>query len=316
MGKSDSNLLISEAPLQVLPSLVMALDKNVDKAIIIQQVHYWLGKTNKVYDGYKWIYNSVSDWQAQFPWLSEKTVQRYLKDLEDKKILVTGNYNKLKFDRTKWYRIDYDALDNLTKSSSQFDQTIGTDSPLPKEPPVLIQEDSVTKPIPLDYPETNTENKNILSKPKKGSTKPTSKSIKKYSENSQEYKAAKYLFSKIKNNNSSAKEPNFQTWSKEFHYIFDIDKRDKHEVVRVIDWCQSDSFWMTNILSPKKLRDQYDRLKLLTEQATKETLPDWAKRESKASSKVDQPIKKDEKLTPEQQKILADQMAALNNKPH
>lgn len=105
-------LLINEPPLQVLPSLAKKLN-SVDKAIILQQMHYWLMKSTNVKEGHRWIYNSATKWHEQFPWLSEKTIQRYLKDLEKKKILITGNYNKAKFDRTKWYRIDYDALDNL-----------------------------------------------------------------------------------------------------------------------------------------------------------------------------------------------------------
>jgi hypothetical protein len=106
------NLLINEPPLQVLPSLAIALN-SVDKAIILQQIHYWIARSSNVKDNYKWVYNSVSEWHKQFPWLSEKTVQRYLKDLENHGLLITGNYNKAKFDRTKWYRINYEALDSL-----------------------------------------------------------------------------------------------------------------------------------------------------------------------------------------------------------
>lgn len=109
-----SKLLIAERPLVVLPSLAKALG-NVDKAIILQQIQYWINRSDHVHDGYRWVYNTVASWHEQFPWLSEKTVQRYLKDLEDKGILISGNYNRYKFDRTKWYRIDYDVVDNLTE---------------------------------------------------------------------------------------------------------------------------------------------------------------------------------------------------------
>lgn len=150
-----SNLLISEPPLQVLPSLANEL-KSSDKAIIIQQIHYWLNKSTNIRDGNKWIYNSASDWQKQFPWLSEKTVQRYLKDLENRGLLITGNYNKAKFDRTKWYRIDYDALDNLGRALGPTVPTIGTDSTNPKGP---------TGPTNTNrLPENTTEtNKTLLS---------------------------------------------------------------------------------------------------------------------------------------------------------
>lgn len=152
----NNNLLISEPPLQVIPSLAVAL-KSVDKAIILQQIHYWLQRSKNIEDGHHWVFNTVKKWHQQFPWLAEKTVQRYLKDLCDKDLLITGNFNKANFDRTKWYRINYQALDKLANSK-------GTDSPNGKEPIVPIQRDSVTQPIPLEYTETTQENNNIKSK--------------------------------------------------------------------------------------------------------------------------------------------------------
>lgn len=148
----NNNLLISEPPLQVIPSLAVAL-KSVDKAIILQQIHYWLQRSKNIEDGHHWVFNTVKEWHQQFPWLAEKTVQRYLKDLCDKGLLITGNFNKANFDRTKWYRINYEALDKLANSK-------GTDSPNGKEPVVPIQRDSVTQPIPLEYTETTQENNN------------------------------------------------------------------------------------------------------------------------------------------------------------
>lgn len=122
-----NNLLIDEPPLQVLPSLVIELG-NTDKAIIMQQMHYWLQRSNNVVDGHRWIYNSAHDWQKQFPWLTEKTIQRYLKSLVDDGWLISGNYNKAKFDRTKWYRIRYDRLDKNVQALGLAVPTIGPDS--------------------------------------------------------------------------------------------------------------------------------------------------------------------------------------------
>lgn len=83
-----------------------------------------------------------------------------------------------------------------------------------------------------------------------------------YCPNSNEFRLASYLFKYIKRNNPKAKEPNLQVWSKQFDYILRLDKRDIEEVKEVIKWCQGDTFWYRNILSPDKLRKQYDRLLL------------------------------------------------------
>ena len=107
----------------VLPSLAAELG-TADEAIVLQQLHYWLQHSNNVRDGHKWVYNSMNDWLKQFPWIkSRKRLTRYFDDLESRGLVVTGNYNKAAFDKTKWYRIDYDALSVLEKRLGQNDPT-------------------------------------------------------------------------------------------------------------------------------------------------------------------------------------------------
>lgn len=106
------SLLISEPPLQVLPTLARLIGLN--EAIILQQVHYWLQRSNNVRDGYRWVYNSYPEWYKQMPiWKSETTMRTAFKNLEKQGLLITANYNKAKFDKTKWYRINYEKLSLL-----------------------------------------------------------------------------------------------------------------------------------------------------------------------------------------------------------
>ncbi|RMC46551.1 hypothetical protein [Lactobacillus sp. ESL0230] len=114
----------------------------VDKAIMVSQISYWTDKNVNIREGYSWVYNTAKDWQEQFDWLSVKTVQRYLKSLVKMGLLVADNFNKMRIDRTKWYRVDYKKLAEMlgeseldaegTTSSCQEDsqfQSKGTDSP-------------------------------------------------------------------------------------------------------------------------------------------------------------------------------------------
>lgn len=107
-----SNILFDSYPLIVDRALAEML--GLEKAVILQQIHYWLQKKNKsnYHDGHYWVYNTVKNWRdEQFRFIkSEKTLSKYLKELEADGILLTGNYNKMKFDRTKWYTIDYEVL--------------------------------------------------------------------------------------------------------------------------------------------------------------------------------------------------------------
>lgn len=108
-----SNLLLNERPLIVLPSLAAMLN-SLDEAVILQQIHYWIEKKQNYREGRYWVYNSMENWMRQFPWIkSRTTLTRYFNNLEKKGLLITGNYNKAGFDKTKWYTIDYSTLSNF-----------------------------------------------------------------------------------------------------------------------------------------------------------------------------------------------------------
>lgn len=111
---TTSRLLIAEPPLQVLPSLAVAVGLN--EAIFIQQVHYWLAVSSHNHDGRTWIYNTLEGWQKQFPFWSISTLRRTIDSLRKSGILLTGNYNQSAADRTLWYSLDYHALDSLNPS--------------------------------------------------------------------------------------------------------------------------------------------------------------------------------------------------------
>lgn len=108
-----SNLLLDERPLIVLPSLAAMLN-SLDEAVILQQIHYWIEKRQNYREGRYWVYNSMESWMQQFPWIkSRTTLTRYFNNLEKKGLLITGNYNKAGFDKTKWYTIDYSTLSDF-----------------------------------------------------------------------------------------------------------------------------------------------------------------------------------------------------------
>ena len=52
------------------------------------------------------------------------------------------------------------------------------------------------------------------------------------------------------------------TWLKHMDAIIRLDSRDPSEIKAVIEWSQADPFWKSNILSPKKLREKFETLRL------------------------------------------------------
>lgn len=100
----------------------------VNEAIFVNQLDYWLTLNEEVgrniKDGHCWAYNSYRGWQLQFPFWPIKTIERIVLSLEKKNILITGNFNKLKMDRTKWYRINYEVVDSLELPPDSFSELI------------------------------------------------------------------------------------------------------------------------------------------------------------------------------------------------
>lgn len=117
-----SRLITKENHLLIAPSIACAIGLN--ESIILQQVHYWLNaRTNQnFYDNKYWVYNTYEQWLKQFPFWSEITIKRIIISLEQKGLIISANFNKNKFNRTKWYSINYDVLNNLEYNINQSDQ--------------------------------------------------------------------------------------------------------------------------------------------------------------------------------------------------
>ena len=87
---------------------------------------------------------------------------------------------------------------------------------------------------------------------------------------------AKRLADLLFRNNPNRKQPSpavLRQWAEEAERIFRIDQRNHVDAVEILEWCQQDSFWMGNILSMRKFREQYDQLVLKMEAD-----PGWQKR--------------------------------------
>lgn len=91
------------------------------------------------------------------------------------------------------------------------------------------------------------------------------KSSNKFSDESLEIKLSNYLYKKMLNNDSKAKEPNLQTWAASMDKLMRSDNRTEKEIRAVIDYCQESQFWKCNILSTAKLREKFSQLKMQSE---------------------------------------------------
>lgn len=155
---NNSKLLFDEQPLIISRELANLIGLN--ESIILQQIHYWIEINRKANvnfkDGKYWTYNSIKNWhEKDFTFWSYNTVKRTFSNLEKKGFLISSNYNVKKYDQTKWYTIDYEALEALKTLIS------------PKWVNGLAQNESMDctkmgRPIPEIKTEIKTEIKNPI----------------------------------------------------------------------------------------------------------------------------------------------------------
>ena len=112
-----SNLLINEPPLQVLPSLAVAIGLN--EAIILQQVHYWLRHAKVEHDGKLWFYKTYEEWKRQdLPFWSIDTIKRTIRSLKKQELLLVKKLSSNSFNRVNHYTINYTKLDEISSKAA------------------------------------------------------------------------------------------------------------------------------------------------------------------------------------------------------
>ncbi|GIK67368.1 MAG: hypothetical protein BroJett018_51620 [Chloroflexota bacterium] len=104
-----------------------------EAALVLQQTHYMTGvfasKEDNRINGYFWYRHAYADWHADYPFWSAATFKLAISKLEKAGILVGAQLSNNKFDKGKWYRIDYDRLNEFIPSADSklfFDGNLPT----------------------------------------------------------------------------------------------------------------------------------------------------------------------------------------------
>lgn len=153
--RTSSRLLIDEQPLQVIPSLACKMGLN--RAMFLQQLHYWLQKRGAhTREGRRWVFNSFEEWHRQFPFWSAEAIRKIVSRLEAKGVIeTTDRFNERKGDRTKWYTINYEALNALFDATEAPSETAPENSPQSPDHPDKSTEQPEN--IPHLEPDKSTE---------------------------------------------------------------------------------------------------------------------------------------------------------------
>ena len=123
------SLLIQESPLLILPTLAQTI--GLEEAILLQQLHFRLTHQGQERDGKRWYCQSYTNWAKQLPFWSESKIKRLFLKLEKEGFIQsTDKYITFYVDRTKWYSIEYHALDSLLhiNANENYHSTVYTET--------------------------------------------------------------------------------------------------------------------------------------------------------------------------------------------
>lgn len=123
-----------------------------DSAIIFSNIEYWV-EHNKLnnkhfYDGNYWTYNSIEAFKKYFDYLTISQIKTCINKLEKHNLIEIGNYNKLGYDRTKWYSI---PLDSTNGENSQMDLSNMENGLAKNDQPIPYYKTDIKKELKIDF---------------------------------------------------------------------------------------------------------------------------------------------------------------------
>lgn len=239
----------------------VAKDVGTDAAIILSNIEHW-AKVNKAnnrnyHDGRYWTYNSVSAFNEIFNYLSPKKIRTCLRKLEDKGYIVSGCYNKVAYDRTKWYAPKGQM--DLPKSANGIAQT---GEPIPDiKPDNKPDSEKVDKSTPLKSKSIYHLDRDTTLKQLEGDERlqfRIAKSLNTFFAKYQEQNG-----NKIKQHIKNAKVANEM---KPIELL--LKDYSESQIKKVIRWfydgkTQDARFWQMNIQSCKKFREKFETMNLV-----------------------------------------------------
>lgn len=100
----------------------------IPAAILLKHLYFWIEKNkaneSNFFDGHYWTYNSRKAFSELFPYMSPRQIDYAMQKLIEDGLVITGNYNKVSYDRTLWYAITkkgYSISQNCKMESTELE---------------------------------------------------------------------------------------------------------------------------------------------------------------------------------------------------
>lgn len=143
----------------------------VDGAVFISRLQFWIEKNaandRHYHEGRYWTYNSLRAMEKLFPFWSRRQIERIVKNLKDKGVLLTANYARDSHDRTLFYALDESKLpispfggdlspngDNLSPNGEMINEQLKTQ--------IREEEDKANKPEISNKPQQLADRYNAI----------------------------------------------------------------------------------------------------------------------------------------------------------
>ena len=102
---------------QLFLSQDLAVRIGIEEALFIQQLYYRLETQGVEKEGYIWYRQTYQGWAKQCPQWNIRKIKRLVMKLERYQIIISSNkFNSFKTDRSKWYRINYEKINQIVQS--------------------------------------------------------------------------------------------------------------------------------------------------------------------------------------------------------
>jgi len=115
MSKFNENrIFVLNEPSAPRLNPALAVEIGLNESLLFLQLEFLIAISGKEIDGRRWVYESTTDLQVYFPFWGRMTINRAIKSLEQKGLIVIGNYNLAKYDRTRWFAINMEQAARLS----------------------------------------------------------------------------------------------------------------------------------------------------------------------------------------------------------
>lgn len=149
-----SKVLFGRSPLVLDRDLAKVIGLN--EAIILQQVHCWIVKNKddgwNFHGGKHWTYNTQEEWIEKFPFWSKDTIKIIFKKLRDMELIMVGIFKLKQMERTLWYTISYEKLEELVTENQEsiVNESIDTNTTSHNLQNALINQRFVDDLMPIE----------------------------------------------------------------------------------------------------------------------------------------------------------------------